>query len=232
MGRTLRLCAAAAAAFGVVAALAMAAPTNGGFEKGTFQGWERVDESGGDAPPRDTSTGAWQIYSGKLRLSEGPPPPKRGLGGEGPDVKLDEPPQGQYAAGLGSTGPGTHILHRVISVSGRQQLSLQLSYWNTAQDFYVQDYLSADPPFRRGGDEFSNQQLRIDLMEPDAPIASLESEDIVKTIFRTKPGDKRRRDYATVKAGVNAGEYRLRIAEVDNESNFFVGIDAVKLKDN
>jgi hypothetical protein len=30
---------------------------------------------------------------------------------------------------------------------------------------------------------------------------------------------------------VSGGEYRLRIAEVDNQSNFLVGVDAVKIKD-
>jgi hypothetical protein len=33
-----------------------------------------------------------------------------------------------------------------------------------------------------------------------------------------------------VKTGVKSGEFRLRIAEVDNQNPFAVGVDAVKLK--
>ena len=79
--------------------------------------------------------------------------------------------------------------------------------------------------------DFQNQQLRIDLMAPDAEIGSLANEDIVKTVFRTQPGDDLRRAYKKVAANVDEGEYRLRIAEVDNQSNSMVGVDAVKLKD-
>lgn len=223
MGRTFRLLGGAALAFGAATALAMAAPSNGNFETGNFDGWERVDESN---DLRSISKDRWQVYKGQLKYGE-LDGPRRG----GPDLKLAEPPQGKYAAGIASEGPGTHILHRVISVSGDQKLSLQLSYWNSADDFYTPDTLSSSPPGRRGGDEFQNQQLRIDIMAPEAELGSLESEDIVKTVFRTEPGDARRRAYSKVSANVDEGEYRLRIAEVDNQSNFLVGVDAVKLKD-
>lgn len=224
MTRTVRICAVATGTFGAMVALAIAAPSNGNFETGNFDGWETLDE--GDMK-RAITEGRWQVYKGKLKYGDLGPIPRRG----GAELKLAEPPQGTYAAGLASTGPGTHILHREISVSGDQKLTLQLSYWNSASDFYVQDTLSSEPPFRRGGEEFQNQQLRIDLMEPDAPLASLEGSDIVKTIFRTKEGDDRKRPYGKVSANVNEGEYRLRIAEVDNQAEFLAGVDAVKLKD-
>lgn len=225
MRRGFRLFAAAAGTFGAATALAMAAPSNGNFETGNFDGWERFDES---SDSRAISKGRWQVYKGKLKYGE-LEGPRRGLG---LDLKLPEPPQGKYAAAIASEGPGTHILHRVISVSGDQKLSLQLAYWNSAEDFYTPDTLSSIEPGRRGGmGDFQNQQLRIDLMAPDAEIGSLANEDIVKTVFRTQPGDDLRRAYKKVAANVDEGEYRLRIAEVDNQLNFMVGVDAVKLKD-
>ena len=114
--RGFRLFAAAAGTFGAATALAMAAPSNGNFETGNFDGWERLDES---TDSRAISKGRWQVYEGKLKYEE-LEGPRRGLG---PDLKLPEPPQGKYAAAIASEGPGTHILHRVISVSGDQKLS-------------------------------------------------------------------------------------------------------------
>ncbi len=232
MGRAIKMLVAGTGAFGIAVAIAMAAPTNGNFEKGNFDGWERVDDNGDIILPRAEAKGKWQVYKGKLKFDFEEVPPR---GGDAPpNAKLAEPPQGKFAAGLGSQGPGTHILHRVLSVSGKQQLSFKLSYWNTADDFYVQDTLSPEPPGRRAGSmgpsEFPNQQLRVDIMDPEAPVDSLKNANIVKTIFRTKPGDKRRLDYTKFKTTLKQGEYRLRIAEVDNQSNFMVGVDAVKLK--
>lgn len=231
MARKIRLLATATVAFGVAAGLAMAAPSNGDFETGNFDGWKTKDENGDGGAMRDTSKGRWQVYEGKLRLGGlEAPPPRQGMGG--PEPKLPEPPQGKYAAGIASQGPGTHVLHRVLAVSGQKKLSLQLAYWNTADDFYTPDTLASDKPARRGiGPEtVPNQQLRIDLMKPNAPIYSVKDQDIVKTIFRTRPGDDLRRDYKKLNKNVGGGEYRLRIAEVDNQSNFLAGVDAVKLK--
>ncbi|MDX6587340.1 MAG: hypothetical protein QOI31_1813 [Solirubrobacterales bacterium] len=221
MGRTMRTCVVALGAFGIAAAFAMAAPPNGNFESGSFDGWKTVDEEGGGSP-RSNSKGKWQVYKNQLKYGESPPP-RRGIGG-GPNAKLAEPPQGTYAAGLASQGPGTHILYRKITVSGGQELSLQLAYFNTAGEFFVQNDLDSDTG--------ANQQLRVDIMEPDAPIDSLEPADIVENVFRTNEGDDSKRNYFKRKTDLDAGEYRLRIAEVDNQAEFLVGVDAVKLTGN
>ncbi|MDQ2675223.1 MAG: hypothetical protein M3Y34_00305 [Actinomycetota bacterium] len=213
----------AGSAFGAFTALALAAPPNGNFERGDFTGWEVFDE-GGELDRRAEATGEWQVYEGKLKAG--------GLVPRGPapeETKLAAPPQGTFAAGFISNGPGSHMLHRVLQADGKSQLSLQLTFNNTADDFYVQDTLSSEPPFR-GPSEFQNQQLRIDLLEPDAPVGTLDKEDLIDTIFRTRPGDKRKRDWFKLKTPVKGGEFRLRIAEVDNEAPFGVGVDAVKLK--
>jgi len=225
MGRTLRLFVTAAGAFGIAAALAMAAPSNGNFETGDFSGWKTVDQEGNDIP-RAISKGKWQVYKNKLKYDVDPMPPRGGIGD--PEPMLSEPPQGTYAAGLASTGPGAHILHRKITVSNAQQLSLKLAYHNTADDFYVQNDLRPEGGDRRG--DGPNQQLRVDIMKPGARINSLKAADIVENVFRTQEGDELERDYFKLTSDLEEGQYRLRIAEVDNQSEFLVGVDAVKLK--
>jgi hypothetical protein len=212
---------AALAVIGATAAIALGATPNGDFESGDFDGWETYDSNG---MMRSTATGQWQVYKGKLKVE-----PVMPRGGDPAPPKLGEPPQGTFAAGLSTNGPGNHILHRVLEADGKSELRLELAFQNTANDFYVQDYLTSEPP-ARGLGEPRNQQLRIDLLKPDAPIDTLKKSDIIDTIFKTKPGDKRKRDWKPIDATVGDGEFRLRIAEVDNEAPFAVGVDAVKLK--
>ncbi len=215
---------AALAAVGATAAIALAAPSNGNFEEGTLKGWDQKNESGGLNRGMET-TDKWKAYKGKLEVPDLDAP--RGI--DGPP-KLEAPPQGKYAAGVASTGPGLHILHRVLNAKGESKLSFLLAYKNTADDFYSPDSFEFESIMRRGPVEAANQQLRIDLMDPEAPIKSLDPVDIYQTVFRTMPGDPRKREYAKVKTTVPGGKFRLRIAEVDNQSNFLAGVDAVKLK--
>lgn len=46
------------------------------------------------------------------------------------------------------------------------------------------------------------------------------------------PGDDLEQGHEKVAAPEDAGDLRFRIAEVENQSNFLVGVDAVKLKDD
>jgi hypothetical protein len=117
----------------------------------------------------------------------------------------------------------------VLNAKGESKLTFLLAYNNTAEDFYSPDSFEYGTVMRGGGDS-SNQQLRIDIMDPGAPIKSLDPVDIRETVFQTMPGDPLKRKYAKVKATVPDGKFRLRIAEVDNQSNFLTGVDAVKLK--
>lgn len=227
MTKTVRIGAVSTVAFGVATALALAAPTNGNFETGTFKGWKTRDVEGSDVPLRSVSTGDWQVYKNKLKYPEAPMPRR----GDGPSPKIAEPPQGIYAAGLASRAPGQHILHREISVSSDKELRLKLAYLNTNNDFVIGDGLNPEGGLDRRGDGGPNQQLRVDIMEVDAPIDSVAPEDIVLNVFNTQPGDDLKRDYFKLRTVLTEGEYRLRVAEVDNQGEFLVGVDAVKLKD-
>jgi hypothetical protein len=199
--------------------IALAAPVNvpnGGFEEGNFSNWERFERGGGD----------WSLYSVAPRgLGPGPIPP---------------PPQGKTAALLTQGGPGVNILHRVLKLERNavNKMKFKLFYDNSANRFFTPDHFrfggGMGPPPPRGivGGQ-SNQQLRVDLMKPKARIRSLNNDDILATLLWTKRNDPLRRPYRTVRANmkkldVDARRVRLRIAEVDNRGEFFVGVDALK----
>jgi hypothetical protein len=192
--------AALVAALGVTS-LASAAPVNvpnGGFERGVFKPWKRVQPGGG----------TWGLYNVA----------PRGIG-------FPKPTEGTTAAGLTQTGPGLNILHRRLQLKPRKtnRISLDLFYDNSADDF-------ASPRHFRYEGSAPNQQLRIDVVKPKAPIRSLKAKNVLATIFRTRPGDPLERSYAPVtanltKLGVRRERVRLRIAEVDNQLNFEVAVD-------
>jgi hypothetical protein len=202
-----------------VASLALAAPVsvpNGGFEEGTFANWDRFERGNGD----------WQIYAAKPR-------------GIGPIVPA--PPEGDFAALVTQGGPGVNILHRVLKLKRNavNKLKFQLYYDNSNDRFHSPKHFRFGgggivlPRARRGGDGPPNQQLRVDLMKPKAKIRSLKGKDILATLLWTKPGDPLQRPYKAVRAnmtklGINAKRVRLRIAEVDNQGEFLVGVDALK----
>jgi hypothetical protein len=210
--------AALVAAFGV-SSLALAAPVNvpnGGFEEDNFSRWDRFQRGGGD----------WQIY----------PDNTRGLGAVAPG-----PPQGQRAALLTQGGPGVNILHRVLKLKDDavNKMKFKLFYDNSANRFFTPNNFrfgggGGMVPVRRGpSPPKPNQQLRVDLMDPGAKIKSLKDRHILATLLWTRGDDRLRRPYRTVKANmkkldIGAKRVRLRIAEVDNRGEFFVGVDALK----
>ena len=198
---------------------------NPGFETGNFANW-KVKEIGG---------GNWFVYRRGDELGTGNPI-RGGLSG----FRLPNPPQGRRAAFVEQGGPGLNILHRVLKPKRNAEvnkLRFQLYYRNTHERFYSPNSFRFGgakmlPRYRGGGQP--NQQLRIDLLEPDAPLRTLDPRDIFETVLRTKPGDPLRRRYAPFRVnlttlGINR-PFRLRIAEVDNRGNLYAGVDALKLK--
>ena len=105
------------------------------------------------------------------------------------------------------------------------QLSFTTWYDNWNIDFYTPDSLSyqiLEP----------NQQYRIDIMKPDAPVDSVAPEDILATVFRTEVRDPASMEPTpmTVDLSQFAGStVRLRFAEVDNQNLFVAGVDDVKV---
>jgi hypothetical protein len=134
-------------------------------------------------------------------------------------------PVGHWQGVVDQTGPGSHILYRDITLPDDQfLLSLTVWYRNHAGEFHTPRRLTVGPT--------DNQQLRIDLVDPGAPIRSMAAGDILANVMRTRVGDPNRMRPGEVVADLTpyAGQtIRLRIAEVDNLNFFNVGIDAVHL---
>jgi hypothetical protein len=179
---------------------------NGDFETGSLSGWQT--QTLGIA----TESG-WYAYSGtESPLSSNP---------------IQAPPQGKFAAASDEGGPSTHILYQDVALEPfyAQQLSM-LVYYQSAAAITVPspDTLDSGGP--------GNQQYRVDVMKPTAPITSLEPSDILATVFQTKVGDPQM--LAPTQLTVNltpfAGQtVRLRFAEVDNGGYFNASVDAVSI---
>ena len=78
-----------------------------------------------------------------------------------------------------------------------------------------------------------NQQYRVDLMDPKAPIKSVDKGDILKNLFWTKAGDPPDQKPEKIETSLRkfAGEkVRLRFAVSVNVNVLLAGVDGVKVK--
>jgi hypothetical protein len=181
--------------------------SNGGFEASTLAPWMTSSIGQGDS--------AWSVYSGTAAPISG--------------LSVIAPPFGRQAAIADQDGPGSNVLYRTFRVDGDDgQLRLWVWYHNYAGAFFSPNSLfeTATGP--------QNQQLRIDIVRPSAPLRSLQPSAVLATPFRTQPGDATERGPFLVRVNVRGWHrrrIRLRIAEVDNQANFNVVIDGVRMFD-
>lgn len=173
---------------------------NGDFETGDFEGWSVVNEP---QPP----SGDWVIYS----AGEGPFPP---------------PPQGEFAAITEQDAPGTHILYQDVPIEAGQAYLSMIVYYDSSGPITV-----PSPDTLEAGEEGDgNQQYRIEVLDPAAPLESVASSDILATVFRTLDGAPSFKDPG--KVGVDLSAFvgqtvRLRLVEVDDLGEFNAGVDSV-----
>jgi len=143
-------------------------------------------------------------------------------------LPLRPAPQWRFQAVADQVGPSSNVLYRDITVpTDDARLELAVWYHNFAREFFTPRTLSAEP-------SRPNQQLRIDLIDPSAPLRSLAPGDVLQTLFLTRPGDPAFSPTTRIGAdiqGLGGVTVRLRISEVDNQSNFTVGVDAVRVFD-
>jgi CubicO group peptidase (beta-lactamase class C family) len=179
------------------------------FESGAITGWQAV--GGG--------SGGWFVYSDGHKAPD--------LAQSDPNVPFDvpDPPQGKFAAVTDMSGPGTRILYRDLRLEGR--FSLQLSvFYAGAGPFSSPASLAHDTPE-------PNQQFRIDLLRPSAPIDSVAKGDVLVNVFHTSPGDPARRPPTEARMDVSAwaGQtVRLRLATTDNQGPLRVGVDNIRFR--
>ena len=126
---------------------------NGNFETRTLSGWRVVD----------VGDGRWFNYTGTTSPRS--------------DHTIDPPPEGNRAAVTDQFGPGRHILYRDVALEPNfdHMLSLILYYRNQNDAFHTPPHLR---PFRG-----PNQQYRIDIMKPSAPVASVAPGDVLLKVY-------------------------------------------------
>jgi CubicO group peptidase (beta-lactamase class C family) len=179
------------------------------FESGAITGWQAV--GGG--------SGGWFVYADGHK----PPDPAQ----SDPNVPFDvpDPPQGRFAAVTDVNGPGTRILYRDLRLEGRFSLQLSVFYAGTGP-FSSPATLAYDAPE-------ANQQFRIDLVRPSAPIDSVAKGDVLVNVFHTSPGDPARRQPTEARVDVSAwaGQtVRLRLATTNNQGPLRVGVDNIRFQ--
>lgn len=207
----------------VVAFLALSGPSeagaatvvNGDFETGTLAGWHLH---------RTTAAGDWFAYTG----TAAPIGRKR----KPPADPVQPPPQGSYAAIADQANPDTLILYQDIALEPGfdHRLSL-LAYYDSYKPIAIPtpDTLSVDDAVLG---KRKNQQYRIDVIRPTAPLESVDPADVLRTLFVTERGDPQEMGPTRLSAGLNAfaGQtVRLRIAAAVHEEVLNAGVDAVSL---
>ena len=133
------------------------------------------------------------------------------------------PAQGDFAAVTDQTDPGTNILYRPLKVSKKNtRLSFTIYYTNQAGVFCTPSTLDYTGS--------CNQQYRVDLLKKDAAIDSMDSADIVKSLWKTttiSPATLLPTQVTKRLSGL--GKVILRVAEVDNQGLFQASIDNVRI---
>ena len=179
------------------------------FESGALTGWQAVG----------SGSGGWFVYSDGQKA----PDPAR-TDPNFPFV-LPDPPQGRFAAVTDTNGPGTRILFRDVRLDGRLTLRLTV--------FYAGSPALSSPRTLAWEAPQANQQFRIDLLDPSAPIDSVASGHVLVNVFRTSRDDEVARPPTPVSVDVSRWEgqvVRLRLAATDNRGPMRVGVDNIRFE--
>jgi len=208
----------AAFALALPASAGAATVANGDFETGSLSGWQVSNSK--------PSCGSWFTYSGVTSPLSG--------------HNIFSPPQGTWAAISDEHCADTAILYQDIALepSWTHQLSMDVYYHSEAPIFVPSpNTLSSEEGpivIIEEGEEIPpvNQQMRVDVMKPSAPIDSVNPSDILTTVFANKNGDSQTLVPTPFSVDLTpfAGQtVRLRAAVAAGDYYFNGGVDAVSL---
>jgi hypothetical protein len=159
----------------------------------------------------ETPLGEWLVYTGTM-VGEFPVP---------------APPQGTHAASTVQEEESRQILYQDVTLppAAPSRLSL-ITYYRANAELVSPDTLSLGDP---------NEQYRIDVMRPSAPIDSVAPSDILLNVFRTLEGDPQDLlpTQRTADLSAFAGQtVRLRFAVAVTLGELNAGVDAVSVDTN
>ncbi len=209
---------ATALMIGTTATGAQAAPVvNGGFETGDLSGWT-TNVTGASA------SGDWFAYSASNLL----PPLSAVL-----NSPVASPPEGTHASLTDMINPGRRTLYQDVALDPAEPglgltLSLYVYYRAPQSNAFKSPSPDSVDPSAPGG----NQQFRVEVMKPSAPITSVDPADILATVFRTNTGDPLTLTPMQVSADLTpfAGQtVRLRFTEVDSNGIVNASTDDVRI---
>jgi retinol-binding protein 3 len=180
---------------------------NDDFEVGSLANW-KTDVNG---------AGGWFVYTdGK----SAPAPAQTDFSWP---FDVPNPPQGKFAAVSDMNGPGRRILYRDVVLDGRYRLHLTVFYVNAGNFSALQT----------DGMIGNDQQYRIDLIVPSAPLASLAKDHLLANIYHASPGDPPRLQPTNVTFDLSPWQgqtVRLRLATADNQGPLRAGVDDIRFE--
>ncbi len=190
---------------------------NGNFETGNLEGWH--------VQTPDQEFGDWFAYKGTT-------PPFSLKGKNRNTVPIPPPPQGEFAAIADELNPITVILYQDVTLAPglKHQLSLQ-TFYSSNKPLAEPTPDSLSPEESVIGSQ-ANQQYRIDVMRPEAPLESIDPADVLRTVFQTTPGGPLKMPPTRMTANLTpfAGQtVRLRVAVVAGTEALNAGIDDVSI---
>lgn len=143
----------------------------------------------------------------------------------GPSSVGFAPPDGTYGAMSTQGGPGTHILYQDVTLPPQ---GATLSFSIASRTF-----ATFRTPASLLYTTYPNQQFRVDVVDPANAITTISASDVM--LYRTNTGDPTNFAFKRVSydlAAFGGQTVRLRFTEVDNQGNFYFGLDYVTLIPN
>ena len=180
---------------------------NGGVGTNSFNGWTVVDQSGG--------SGSWFAQTGNLPL----PKTYRCT-----DDSVDAPPSG-FAAMTTQSERGSHLLYQDVTIPATAS-KVTLSF-----DLFISSSVGFSTPPSLDYLVKPNTQVRVDVMDPAAPVFDAGS-GVLANVYQTKLGDVKYSPYQTFISDLTpfvGRTVRLRFAQVDNVDCFNAGVDNVAI---
>lgn len=199
--------------------------TNGGFESGSFTGWLLANQ-----------TNPFDVNAADHFYISTPGAPTPAVDGFFFDTAAN-PTGGNFYAVTASDNPGAHALLQDFTVptaATEMTLSFQM---------FVNDQSGIGPIIDPSGLDYTtagafdgNQHARVDILRIGAPDLSTASADVIANFYLgvDNPGGALPNPYLNYSFDLSrllvpGQSYRLRFAEVDNQSSLNQGIDNVSL---